>query len=76
MKLRGNFFFSWTRRSAAFYLQTEGSNSVYFCSYSETAIKMSRFGAKKGRKLPGAEFSWDTDAANGESEPTLLQPVR
>ncbi|PKY07254.1 III, C31 subunit of DNA-directed RNA polymerase [Aspergillus campestris IBT 28561] len=36
---------------------------------------MSRFGAKKGRKLPGAEFSWDTDG-NGEPDtaPTPLFP--
>lgn len=37
---------------------------------------MSRFGAKKGRKLPGAEFSWETDG-NGEPDtaPTPLFPV-
>ncbi|KAF7593795.1 hypothetical protein BBP40_010851 [Aspergillus hancockii] len=36
---------------------------------------MSRFGAKKGRKLPGAEFSWDNDP-NGEADtaPTPLFP--
>ncbi|KAL4919478.1 DNA-directed RNA polymerase III, subunit Rpc31 [Aspergillus aurantiobrunneus] len=37
---------------------------------------MSRFGAKKGRKLPGAEFTWDTTDANGEADtaPTPLFP--
>ncbi|GAB1197482.1 hypothetical protein APSETT444_006776 [Aspergillus pseudonomiae] len=36
---------------------------------------MSRFGAKKGRKLPGAEFTWDNDP-NGEPDtaPTPLYP--
>ncbi|KAL4890091.1 DNA-directed RNA polymerase III, subunit Rpc31 [Aspergillus ambiguus] len=36
---------------------------------------MSRFGAKKGRKLPGAEFTWDADP-NGEPDtaPTPLFP--
>ncbi|KAI9374947.1 DNA-directed RNA polymerase III, subunit Rpc31 [Aspergillus egyptiacus] len=37
---------------------------------------MSRFGAKKGRKLPGAEFTWDTTDASGEADtaPTPLFP--
>ena len=37
---------------------------------------MSRFGAKNGRKLPGAEFTWDNDP-NGEPDtaPTPLYPV-
>ncbi|PYH98997.1 III, C31 subunit of DNA-directed RNA polymerase [Aspergillus ellipticus CBS 707.79] len=37
---------------------------------------MSRFGAKKGRKLPGAEFSWETGDAGGEPDtaPTPLFP--
>ncbi|KAF9890991.1 hypothetical protein FE257_005248 [Aspergillus nanangensis] len=36
---------------------------------------MSRFGAKKGKKLPGAEFTWDADP-NGEPDtaPTPLFP--
>ncbi|KAL4883344.1 DNA-directed RNA polymerase III, subunit Rpc31 [Aspergillus karnatakaensis] len=37
---------------------------------------MSRFGAKKGKKLPGAEFTWDTTDASGEADtaPTPLFP--
>ncbi|KAL3465858.1 DNA-directed RNA polymerase III, subunit Rpc31 [Aspergillus heterothallicus] len=37
---------------------------------------MSRFGAKKGRKLPGAEFTWDTTDPSGEADtaPTPLFP--
>ncbi|KAL5043918.1 DNA-directed RNA polymerase III, subunit Rpc31 [Aspergillus fruticulosus] len=37
---------------------------------------MSRFGAKKGRKLPGSEFTWDGTDANGEADtaPTPLFP--
>ncbi|PYH86510.1 III, C31 subunit of DNA-directed RNA polymerase [Aspergillus uvarum CBS 121591] len=37
---------------------------------------MSRFGAKKGRKLPGAEFSWETGEGGGENDtaPTPLFP--
>ncbi|OJJ87329.1 DNA-directed RNA polymerase III subunit C31 [Aspergillus glaucus CBS 516.65] len=36
---------------------------------------MSRFGAKKGRKLPGAEFSWETDAGGEpDTAPTPLYP--
>ncbi|KAL4870562.1 DNA-directed RNA polymerase III, subunit Rpc31 [Aspergillus spectabilis] len=37
---------------------------------------MSRFGAKKGKKLPGAEFTWDTTDPTGESDtaPTPLFP--
>ncbi|KAL4807765.1 DNA-directed RNA polymerase III, subunit Rpc31 [Aspergillus unguis] len=37
---------------------------------------MSRFGAKKGRKLPGSEFTWDTTDASGEADtaPTPLFP--
>ncbi|OJJ64930.1 hypothetical protein ASPSYDRAFT_39712 [Aspergillus sydowii CBS 593.65] len=37
---------------------------------------MSRFGAKKGRKLPGAEFTWDNTDASGEADtaPTPLFP--
>lgn len=38
---------------------------------------MSRFGAKKGRKLPGAEFTWETDAGGEpDTAPTPLYPVR
>lgn len=37
---------------------------------------MSRFGAKKGRKLPGAEFTWDTEpGAEADTAPTPLFPV-
>ncbi|KAB8237615.1 hypothetical protein ETB97_007895 [Aspergillus alliaceus] len=36
---------------------------------------MSRFGAKKGRKLPGAEFSWDNDpTGEADTAPTPLYP--
>ncbi|KAE8354284.1 DNA-directed RNA polymerase III, subunit Rpc31 [Aspergillus coremiiformis] len=36
---------------------------------------MSRFGAKKGRKLPGAEFSWDNDpSGEADTAPTPLYP--
>ncbi|BDD62120.1 hypothetical protein MPDQ_000686 [Monascus purpureus] len=36
---------------------------------------MSRFGAKKGRKLPGAEFTWDTEpGAEADTAPTPLFP--
>ncbi|KAL4788091.1 DNA-directed RNA polymerase III, subunit Rpc31 [Aspergillus varians] len=37
---------------------------------------MSRFGANKGKKLPGAEFSWDTTDPSGEPDtaPTPLFP--
>ncbi|KAJ0415965.1 DNA-directed RNA polymerase III, subunit Rpc31 [Aspergillus carlsbadensis] len=37
---------------------------------------MSRFGAKKGKKLPGAEFTWDTTDPSGEADtaPTPLFP--
>lgn len=38
---------------------------------------MSRFGAKKGRKLPGAEFTWENDAGGEpDTAPTPLYPVR
>ncbi|RAK95152.1 DNA-directed RNA polymerase III subunit C31 [Aspergillus ibericus CBS 121593] len=37
---------------------------------------MSRFGAKKGRKLPGAEFTWEASDPSGEPDtaPTPLFP--
>ncbi|BCS20116.1 DNA-directed RNA polymerase III subunit C31 [Aspergillus puulaauensis] len=37
---------------------------------------MSRFGAKKGRNLPGAEFTWDNTDPSGEADtaPTPLFP--
>ncbi|EAW12627.1 DNA-directed RNA polymerase III subunit C31 [Aspergillus clavatus NRRL 1] len=36
---------------------------------------MSRFGAKKGRKLPGAEFSWETEpGGEADTAPTPLFP--
>ncbi|KAE8150009.1 DNA-directed RNA polymerase III, subunit Rpc31 [Aspergillus avenaceus] len=36
---------------------------------------MSRFGAKKGRKLPGAEFTWDNDpSGEADTAPTPLYP--
>ncbi|KKK17541.1 hypothetical protein P175DRAFT_0528306 [Aspergillus ochraceoroseus IBT 24754] len=43
---------------------------------STTTLTMSRFGAKKGRKLPGAEFTWDTTDPSGEPDtaPTPLFP--
>jgi DNA-directed RNA polymerase III subunit RPC7 len=37
---------------------------------------MSRFGAKKGRKLPGAEFTWEADpGGEADTAPTPLFPV-
>jgi DNA-directed RNA polymerase III subunit RPC7 len=36
---------------------------------------MSRFGAKKGRKLPGAEFTWEADpGGEADTAPTPLFP--
>lgn len=38
---------------------------------------MSRFGAKKGNRAPGAEFTWDTDPGGvPDTAPTPLYPVR
>lgn len=37
---------------------------------------MSRFGANRGKKLPGSEFSWDTEAGGEpDNAPTPLFPV-
>ena len=49
---------------------------IYQSTYLVNCQTMSRFGAK-GRKLPGAEFSWDIDPS-GEPEggAALLYPVR
>ncbi|RDW78731.1 uncharacterized protein DSM5745_05583 [Aspergillus mulundensis] len=43
---------------------------------TQVETTMSRFGAKKGRKLPGSEFTWDGTDANGEADtaPTPLFP--
>lgn len=38
---------------------------------------MSRFGAKKGNRAPGAEFTWDADPGGvPDTAPTPLYPVQ
>lgn len=38
---------------------------------------MSKFGGKRGKKFPGAEFTWDDDpGGEPDTAPTPLFPVR
>lgn len=53
--------------------------SSSFCSLFSLYYRagMSKFGAKRGKKLPGAEFTWDDDpGGEPDTAPTPLFPVR
>ena len=76
----GTFFFLPSTPANLLRLSTETSISLisqFNLPHIHQPPNMSRFGAKRGRKLPGQEFTWDNEpGAEPDTAPTPLFPVR